>query len=513
MSEGAPSVDHVFEDEWDPEGWGQEDDGAWRDVDSLPPVPEDMLLAPRPGDDALDDEWWQIQQAMMSPAERFEEQYGLHAVPDPAHVDAASIEGAAALMQDLAEQAARMLSMAEAHHVNALLSAYEVSMQDVETRFGSRLAGRAGLGAQTFFKSMALLTRRSPMTIARQVDAATILRDRMPKTWAVFLLGETTWTRAELAVRSADGLDAEHWPAYDERAAALVVTSTRLKDDLRKTRERLQDDTAAKRARTTHERRHTLLELGADGGAAFVASGLAADWLPVAEALQKAAVAAHGAEGETRSVSALRHDIALDLLDEGLRRHAEDGSRVPQRRPATVTLVLTVPALAWLGHTTEQAQLGGYGPIDMETAKRLAGTATSFIRVLTDPVTGVRLTMDRRTHKPPVDLDRWVRIRDGRSRFPGSNRSAWLCDVDHAREWQHLGPTNDVNLITLDRPTHNAKSAGLIEEALLDSGVVDWRNLWGSRFSDPPNDPLDPAPPALLPRSATPHDDDAPCPF
>lgn len=54
------------------------------------------------------------------------------------------------------------------------------------------------------------------------------------------------------------------------------------------------------------------------------------------------------------------------------------------------TLILTIPALAALGHTGEQGRLAGYGPIALETAKRLAGTATSFVRVLTDPVTGVR---------------------------------------------------------------------------------------------------------------------------
>src|SRR3954466_290343 len=101
--------------------------------------------------------------------------------------------------------------------------------------------------------------------------------------------------------------------------------------------------------------------------------------------------------------------------------------------------------------------------------------------------------MDRRVYAPPADLARWVRIRDGRSRFPGSDRSAHLSDVDHAREWQHGGPANAGNPVTLDRSSHNLKSAGLFQEELLDSGVVEVVDVWGHRFEDPPNDPLDPA--------------------
>jgi hypothetical protein len=175
-----------------------------------------------------------------------------------------------------------------------------------------------------------------------------------------------------------------------------------------------------------------------------------------------------------------------------------------------VQLVITVPALAWLGRTTEQAQLAGYGPIDLETAKALAGTAKSFVRVLTDPVTGVRLTMDRKVYAPPADLARWVRIRDGRSRFPGSTVAPHLADIDHAREWQHGGATDARNLVTLGRAEHDLKSAGLFTEAVEDSGMVGWDEVWGHHFEDRPNDPLDPAPPELLPPRS---DDGDVCPF
>jgi hypothetical protein len=459
-----------------------------------------------------DEQAWETRLELMDPLTRFEVEFGLPATPEEAQFAATATEGAAAFAQQLAVRMDQVRTIADAHRVSALLAAYETSMEDLAVRLGPVFGHRGGLGAQAFFRSMGLQTGGHPNRVSHEVDVAATLRDRLPSTWGVFQRAGASWTRVQAVVREADGLDAEHWPAYDAVASTVVGSSTRLKDDLRKARERLQDDTAAKRARSTFERRRTSVEPGHDGGAAFIVEGLASEWIPVNDALHRAAVAAHGVEGETRGIAQLRHDIVLDLVAEGLRRGAEqgDGVRVPHRTPVDVTLILTVPALAWLGRTKEQAQLAGYGPVAMETAKDLAGSAKSFLRVLTDPYTGVRLGMDRKVYSPPADLTRWVRIRDGRSRFPGSDRPAHLSDVDHAREWQHGGPTNADNLVALDRSSHNLKSAGLFEEELLDTRVVRWDEVWGHRFEDPPNDPLDPAPPALLPPESPPEDA---CPF
>lgn len=407
-------------------------------------------------------------------------------------------------------QAYRVRNHADARRIQTLLTAAEASLDDLAVRFGPTFGDANGLGAKQFARSVGLLTMSSPNLVTHEVAVARTLRDRLPACWSLFLAGELSWSRARIVVAQADGLDDERWSSFDAAAARLATSSHRLTDDLRKARERLQDDTAAKRARTTFEQRRTSLELGHDGGVAFVLEGLATTWMPINDALHRAAVAAHGTDPLGRSVAQLRHDIAADVLAAGLRTSPTgEGVSVPVRKPVEVQLTLTVPALAWLGHSTEQATLAGYGPIAMERAEALAGTATSFIRVLTHPYTGVRLAMDRRMYRPPADLARWVRIRDGRSRFPGSNTPAHLCDIDHAREWQDGGRTDADNLVTLSRPIHLAKSAGLIEEEYLDTGVVGWDDTWGNHFEDPPPDPVDPAPPEVLP-PAPPDEDDVP---
>lgn len=152
-----------------------------------------------------------------------------------------------------------------------------------------------------------------------------------------------------------------------------------------------------------------------------------------------------------------------------------------------------------LGTSEEPALLEGYGPIDAATARRIAAHAPSFHRLLTHPVTGVRLDLDRTTYAPPADLRLWVKLRDDTCRFPGCNRPASRSDIDHAEEWQHGGATSAANLVSLCRSDHNAKSSKLTRESLLDGEEVEVTTSWGRTFIDPPPDPMDPAPADLFP--------------
>lgn len=452
--------------------------------------------------------------ASADPWERFVHEFGRE--PDTVALERfapASLEAAVAA-QDLAVDRYRVRDLADARRIRDLLLAHEASIEDLTARFGARVAASEGMGGRAFASTIGLLTRTDPRRVSHEISVGTAARDRLPLVWAAFQAGATTWTRVQKAVDQADGLDEEHWAAFDEAAATIVVSSTRVVADLRRKRERLQDGTAAKRARSTFEKRTTTIELGSDSGAALVLEGLATDWVPRNDALQRLAVAAHGTDPEHRTIGQLRHDIARRIFDLGFDAFtasaANGGEVVPSRTKVQVQLVLTVPALAWLGRTKEQAVLAGYGPIAMELAKALAGTATSFVRVLTDPVTGVRTAMDRTARKPPADLDRWVRIRDGRTRFPGRSTPAHLGDIDHAREWQDDGFTDEDNLIVLDRPSHTAKSAGLYTDELLDTGAAAIVDPWGHRFEDPPHEPMDPAPPALLDDRSPPDDQAVP---
>ena len=54
-------------------------------------------------------------------------------------------------------------------------------------------------------------------------------------------------------------------------------------------------------------------------------------------------------------------------------------------------MFVQVPALTLLGRGNALGILEGYGPIDADTARRIAGTATRWLRILTDPETGTNV--------------------------------------------------------------------------------------------------------------------------
>ena len=120
-------------------------------------------------------------------------------------------------------------------------------------------------------------------------------------------------------------------------------------------------------------------------------------------------------------------------------------------------VAVTIPVMTLLGHSEETGDLAGHGPIDANTARRLAAQAPSFLRILTHPETGTVLSVGRDRYAVPADLKTWLRIRDETCRFPGCSRRAQRCDIDHVKDWAHGGTTDHHNLIHLCRHHHRLK--------------------------------------------------------
>jgi hypothetical protein len=371
----------------------------------------------------------------------------------------------------------------EAARLVALLEAYDDAMAEMVAVFGTDAGDRDGPFSRSFLLEVAQVLHIGERTAGTLLDAGQALRRSFPRSWAVFSGGGTTWREVELVWRQAQGLALERLPQYDEDASAFLVdhrSATRLKERLHRLRERLQADTAEPRHQAAVADRRVLIEPAPDGMAWLSLYGEATELLAFDDALTKAAVAAHGEHGEARTLAQLRHDIARDLLLGGVAQPAaeEDGHALPARKGVQPVVYLTIPALAMLGRSDEPATLTGYGAIDIETAKRLAGEATSWIRVLTDPVTGVRLSMDRRVYTPPPDLKRWLRVRDETCRAPGCNRRVATCDIDHVSSWVESGKTQDGNLAHLCRRHHQLKGSGYWRTTMQADGRMRWRSWW-----------------------------------
>jgi len=121
---------------------------------------------------------------------------------------------------------------------------------------------------------------------------------------------------------------------------------------------------------------------------------------------------------------------------------------------------VTIPVLTLLDAVDEPALLDGTIPIDPDTARELAGLATSFTRILTDRYHGQVLGVDAKNYRPPADLQQWVRLRDGTCRFPGCTRRSVEADIDHNAEWSGGGATTANNLNALCRRHHTLKTVG-----------------------------------------------------
>jgi hypothetical protein len=221
--------------------------------------------------------------------------------------------------------------------------------------------------------------------------------------------------------------------------------------------------------------------------------------LSIDQRLDLAATAAAAVEGETRSISELRAHVMLDVIDEGLFRGATPGTEglaVPTRRPVRAKVGVLIPARTLLGRSDAPATLEGYGPIDIETAKRLLGGSGSFFRVLTDPVTGIVKDIDRKRYRPTADMKRFLGIVDGGGRGPNSDRPPSRTEMDHVvpfRQGLARGKTALANLVLLARRDHRIKTSGLWEIVLFENRDLAWTSFWGKRIITTV-EPLEPTP-------------------
>ncbi len=195
-----------------------------------------------------------------------------------------------------------------------------------------------------------------------------------------------------------------------------------------------------------------------------------------------------GAEGapatedsrDMRSADQLRADILTDLLLAGA-----PGAHIPTGLGAIrANVQVVVPVLALLGRTEEPATLAGVGPVDADTARRLAGGAKGWDRVLTHPISGHVLSTDR--YRPGKDLKRVLQVRDRHCRFPGCRMAVRICDIDHTVDFALGGLTSEDNLAHLCRRHHTLKHESAWTVVQKSRGVLEWTSPSGRVYPDIP---------------------------
>lgn len=209
-------------------------------------------------------------------------------------------------------------------------------------------------------------------------------------------------------------------------------------------------------------------------------------------ALPKApAPAVAATPARVRSLDELRADMFADLLlasDPTAAAHPTGLAGIRAEVTVTVPVLSLIGGGAADGHDVaepfDSATLAGRVPIAPTIARRLAGTATGWDRVLTHPIAGTVLTVDR--YRPSEDLRRHLRARDVHCRFPGCRMPLRACDIDHTVDWQHDGPTEAGNLAHLCRRHHTMKHHTRWRVKQTTHGVLHWTSPTGRHHTDIP---------------------------
>lgn len=340
-------------------------------------------------------------------------------------------------------------------------------------------AERRNIAVRAAALELAVRLGMSETMVRTRATHADTLHERCPQIWEAFRAGRVNERNASSAAQQAATLPAgasEAWAKFDEQlvAAAQTLAPGKFRLRARVVRERVHPEHIDERHKRAKDERNTWFQCEADGMASFTVFAPADEVIAI-ERYTDAHARHLRTQDEERTLAQLRTDVVLDLITRGMSNNTETGAW-----RARASVAITVPVMTLLGHDDEPATLDGYGPIDTETARRLAGEASNWVRILTHPVTGTVLDVDRTTYRVPKALRRWLEVRDQVCTGPGCLRPARDCDMDHRLDWQCGGKTADTNLSPLCEHHHVLKTKS---RWMLDSDEVTGAKWWVSPTS------------------------------
>ena len=187
---------------------------------------------------------------------------------------------------------------------------------------------------------------------------------------------------------------------------------------------------------------------------------------------------------DTRTTDQVRADVLADLLLTGAATGPAFDGDLLAGSGVRARVQIVIPADTLTGTGTTPAELVGYGPIDPDTARRLAATAKIWDRVFVSPTTGAVTHVD--TYRPSRAQRRHLDARDEHCRFLGCRRPVHRCDHDHTHDAAHGGPTTLCNLANLCLRHHTMKHATAWSVVQLAGGILEWTSPTGRVYPDVP---------------------------
>jgi hypothetical protein len=420
-------------------------------------------------------------------------------IPPPSDIDPPWVEAREQLasLVETSVELRRAMGRLEAHRVVAIHEAIEFAVgraRAIDAPSESP-TGQRELARRAVIAELAVAWRVSEYSMQRLAAESFLVCTSLPATLAGLRDGQITAAHVRVIAEAVVGLDAEAAviAAADAELAAIAASTTpaRLRQSAKRVLERLQVDTVTERHERAYVDRSVQLESARDGMAWLAIQMRASDALLIRDRLRGAIGQVLADETESRTCAQLEVDLARDLLLHAV--PAGDGETARVLSSIRPSVHVTVPVLTLLGVDDEAGDLDGYGPIDADTARRLAAAAPSLTRLLTDPISGAVLDVDRRSYRVPADLRKWLQVRDGTCRFPGCARRAFRCELDHSKAWAaDHGKTAHDNLAHLCAFHHHLKHETSWSVRHLDQGVLEWTSLSGASYRTTPEGNLRP---------------------
>lgn len=347
--------------------------------------------------------------------------------------------------------------------------------------------------------------RVSDRTVQRRINDAAVLVDDFAETHAALASGQISAAHARIIADAGSIVARAELRAEFEASVldyAKAESASRLAPIAKRRAEWFADATFDDRHRRARDGRRTWVDDLDDGMSEL---RLVGPTVLVHASFDRLTQFAHAARGktcsdaatgdpgtddtaepdvaDTRSLDQLRADILLDLV---LAAHPVAHDTGLAAIHGTVSV--TVPVLALIDDGVrdpfEESIIDGHGPIDTETARLIAGSATGWDRILMHPITGTVLAVDRYT--PSEQLRRHLRTRDQHCRFPGCRMPTRRSDIDHTVDFALGGRTTAENLAHLCRRHHTLKHQTAWTVVQHPGGVLEWTSPTGIPYIDKP---------------------------
>ena len=329
-----------------------------------------------------------------------------------------------------------------------------------------------------------------------QMQTGHELVERLPKLAAVFATGDVDYRVIALAVfRTGLITDDDVLAEIDGTLARLAPRwnsfSRNRITELIDWWVRSLDPAAVRVGRQTDIDRHVEIGPGRDGLADLWGSVRSPDAAALDQRLDQLAATVCPDDPRTArqrradAVGALAAGNSALVCDCG---SPECSARDDAAEPGQIIIHLLAEAATVSGQSSAPGYLPGYGAVPAETIRSMASRAR--LRPVAQPT---QLGLEPQ-YRPSAALADFIRCRDLTCRFPGCDKRAQVCDIDHTVPWDRGGPTHPSNLAVLCRAHHLLKTFwegenGWTEQQFTDGSIL-WKSPSGRTYTTTPGGAL-----------------------